>query len=98
MLAAKAGASFVSPFVGRLDDVGTTGMDLIEQVAEIFDIHGIDTEIIAASVRNPIHAIDAARAGSHIATIPYKVIMQMTKHPLTDAGIEKFLDDWKTVK
>ena len=98
LLAAKAGASFVSPFVGRLDDVGTTGMDLIEQVAEIFDIHGIETEIIAASVRNPIHAIDAARAGSHIATIPYKVIMQMTKHPLTDAGIERFLEDWKTVK
>ena len=78
--------------------MGTTGMDLIAQVAEIFDIHGIETEIIAASVRNPIHAIDAARAGSHIATIPYKVIMQMTKHPLTDAGIEKFLNDWKTVK
>ena len=98
LLAAKAGATFVSPFIGRLDDVGTVGIELISQIAEIFDIHGIDTEIIAASVRNPIHAIDAARSGSHIATIPYKVIMQMTKHPLTDAGIERFLKDWETVE
>ena len=98
LLAAKAGATYVSPFVGRLDDVGATGMDLISQIAKIFDIHGIKAEIIAASIRNPIHVTDAALAGSHIATVPYKVIMQMTKHPLTDAGIEKFLKDWEAVK
>ena len=97
LLAARAGATFVSPFLGRLDDVGQTGMTLIEEIAEIFEIHGIDTEIIAASVRNPIHAIDAAKSGAHIATIPYNVIVQMTKHPLTTAGIEKFLKDWETV-
>jgi len=98
LLAAKAGATYVSPFVGRLDDVGTVGMELISQIAKIFDIHGIKAEIIAASIRNPIHVTDAALAGSHIATVPYKVIMQMTKHPLTDAGIEKFLKDWEAVK
>ncbi len=98
LLAAKAGASFVSPFVGRLDDVGTDGVELIAQIAEIFEVQGIETEIISASVRNPIHAIDCARAGADIATIPYKVIMQMLKHPLTDAGIEKFLKDWESVK
>lgn len=97
LLAARAGATFVSPFLGRLDDIGQTGMTLIEDIAAIFDIHGIDTEIIAASVRNPIHAIDAAKAGAHIATIPYNVIEQMTKHPLTTAGIERFLKDWETV-
>ncbi len=95
LLAARAGATFVSPFVGRLDDVGAVGMELIEEIAEIFDIHGIEAEIIAASIRNPIHVTDAALAGSHIATVPYKVIMQMTKHPLTEAGIEKFLKDWE---
>ncbi len=98
LLAARAGATFVSPFLGRLDDIGATGISLIEEIAEIFDIHALDTEIIAASVRNPIHAIDSAKAGAHIATIPYKVIEQMTKHPLTDAGIEKFLKDWESVK
>lgn len=98
LLAARAGATFVSPFVGRLDDIGATGINLIEEIAEIFEIHNIDTEIIAASVRNPIHAIDSAKAGADIATIPYKVIEQMTKHPLTDAGIEKFLKDWEGVK
>lgn len=97
LLAARAGASFVSPFIGRLDDIGETGIELIEEIVEIFEIHDIDTEIIAASVRNPIHAIDAAKAGAHIATIPYKVIMQMTQHPLTNAGIERFLKDWETV-
>ncbi|MBQ7976304.1 MAG: fructose-6-phosphate aldolase [Clostridia bacterium] len=97
LLAAKAGASFVSPFVGRLDDIGRTGMELIEQIAEIFEIHNIDSEIIAASIRNPIHVTDAALAGSHIATVPYKVIEQMLHHPLTDSGIEKFLKDWETV-
>ncbi len=97
LLAAKAGASFVSPFVGRLDDIGRTGMELIEQIAEIFEIHGIESEIIAASIRNPIHVTDAALSGSHIATVPYKVFEQMLVHPLTDSGIEKFLKDWETV-
>ena len=94
LLAAKAGASFVSPFVGRLDDIDRTGMELIKQIADIFKIHNIETEIIAASIRNPLHVTDAALAGSHIATIPYKVIEQMLVHPLTTSGIEKFLDDW----
>lgn len=98
LLAAKAGASYVSPFVGRLDDIGRTGMELIEEIAEIFDVQGIETEIIAASIRNPIHVTDAAKAGCDIATIPYKVIEQMLHHPLTDSGIEKFLKDWDTVK
>lgn len=98
LLAAKAGASFVSPFVGRLDDIGRTGMELIEEIAEIFEIQGIDTEIIAASIRNPIHVTEAAKAGCNIATVPYKVIEQMVHHPLTDSGIEKFLKDWETVK
>ena len=93
LLAARAGASFVSPFLGRLDDIGMPGMELVEEIVEIFDIHGIKTEIIAASVRSQMHVIDAARAGAHIATIPYNVIIQMSKHPLTDAGIEKFLKD-----
>ena len=94
LLAEKAGASFVSPFVGRLDDIDRTGMELIKQIADIFKIHNIGTEIIAASIRSPIHVTDAALAGSHIATIPYKVIEQMLVHPLTTSGIEKFLDDW----
>ncbi|MBQ7096474.1 MAG: fructose-6-phosphate aldolase [Clostridia bacterium] len=98
LLAARAGASFVSPFVGRLDDVGIVGMELISEIGKIFEIHGIETEIIAASIRNPIHVIEAAMSGSHIATVPYNVIIQMTKHPLTDAGIEKFLKDWETVE
>ena len=97
LLAARAGATFVSPFLGRLDDIGMTGMNLIEEIVEIFETHCIDTEIIAASIRNPIHAIEAARVGAHISTIPYNVIMQMTKHPLTDSGIERFLKDWETV-
>lgn len=94
LLAARAGASFVSPFLGRLDDIGMPGMELVEEIVEIFSLHDIQTEIIAASIRNQIHVIDAARAGAHIATIPYKVILQMAKHPLTDAGIEKFMKDW----
>lgn len=97
LLAARAGATYVSPFVGRLDDIGQTGMNLIEEIVTIFDVHGIETEIIAASIRNPIHATDAAKAGAHIATIPYKVIEQMTQHPLTNAGIERFLKDWEGV-
>ena len=97
LLAAKAGASYVSPFVGRLDDVGRVGMELIEEIAEIFEVQNIDTEIIAASIRNPIHVTDAAKAGSNIATVPYKVICQMTEHPLTPAGIARFLKDWESV-
>lgn len=98
LLAARAGATYVSPFLGRIDDVGGTGMELIYDIVEIFDIHAIETEIIAASIRSPLHVIDAAKAGSHIATIPYKVIVAMTKHPLTDIGIDKFLKDWESVK
>ncbi|SHI69967.1 transaldolase [Clostridium cavendishii DSM 21758] len=94
LLAARAGATFVSPFLGRLDDIGMDGMLLIEEIVDIFELHGIKTEIIAASVRGPLHVTRAARAGSHIATVPYSVITQMVKHPLTDAGIEKFLSDW----
>ena len=97
LLAARAGATYVSPFVGRLDDVGQEGINLISEVAEIFNIHGIETEIISASIRNPIHVTSSALAGAHIATVPYKVIEQMTKHPLTDAGIAKFLQDWESV-
>ena len=90
LLAARAGASYVSPFLGRLDDISTPGIDLIEAIADIFAIHNIGTQIIAASIRNPIHVIDCARAGANIATVPYKVLMQMIRHPLTDQGIEKF--------
>jgi len=97
LLAARAGATYVSPFVGRLDDIGQEGINLISEVAEIFAAHGIETEIISASIRNPIHVTSSALAGAHIATVPYKVIEQMTKHPLTDAGIAKFLKDWETV-
>lgn len=98
LLAAKAGASFVSPFMGRLDDIGNGGIQVIEDLAQIFDYYGIETEIIAASIRHPMHVLDCAKAGAHIATIPYKVITQMVKHPLTDAGIEKFLSDYsKTI-
>ncbi|MET3506745.1 fructose-6-phosphate aldolase [Halalkalibacter oceani] len=95
LLAARAGATYVSPFLGRLDDIGHNGLDLISEIVEIFEIHDIPTEIIAASVRHPVHVNEAARRGAHIATIPFKVIQQLTKHPLTDQGIEKFLADWK---
>ena len=98
LLAARAGATFVSPFLGRLDDVGANGVELIKNIAEIYKIHGIKTEIIAASIRNLNHVTEAAKAGAHIATIPYTVILQMANHPLTDAGIEKFLNDWESVK
>lgn len=97
LLAARAGAAYVSPFLGRLDDISQPGIDLVRTIAEIFSIHGIETEIIAASVRNPIHVTDCALAGADIATVPYSVIEQMTKHPLTDAGIEKFQADYKKV-
>lgn len=94
LLAARAGATYVSPFLGRLDDIGQDGLDLISTISEIFAIHGIETEIIAASIRHPLHVTEAALRGAHIATIPYKVIMQLCKHPLTDKGIEAFLKDW----
>lgn len=97
LLAASAGASYVSPFVGRLDDVGTDGVPLISEIAEIFKVHGIKTEIIAASIRHPVHVTAAAKAGAHIATVPYGVIIQMSRHPLTDIGVERFLKDWETV-
>ena len=97
LLAARAGATYVSPFLGRLDDISQPGIDLIRTIADIFQIYALDTKIIAASVRNPIHVIDCALAGADIATIPYKVIEQMTKHPLTDQGIEKFQADYKAV-
>ncbi|WP_026691612.1 fructose-6-phosphate aldolase [Alteribacter aurantiacus] len=95
LLAARAGATYVSPFLGRLDDIGQDGLELITSVRDVFDIHNIDTEIIAASVRHPVHVTEAATRGAHIATIPYKVIEQLASHPLTDAGIEKFLSDWE---
>ncbi len=98
LLAARAGATYVSPFLGRLDDIGMPGMELIDEIVEIFQMHDIKTEIIAASIRNPLHVIDAARAGADIATIPYKIILQMINHPLTDAGIEKFMHDWENKK
>lgn len=98
LLAARAGASYVSPFVGRLDDIGRDGLALIADIAEIFEVHSIRTEIIAASIRHPIHVVECAKAGAHIATIPYKVLVQMLHHPLTDSGIEKFLKDWESVK
>jgi transaldolase len=94
LLAARAGASYVSPFLGRLDDIATSSMELIESIVEIFKIHDIKTEIIAASIRSPLHVVDAARAGAHIATVPANVIRAMLKHPLTDNGIERFMKDW----
>jgi transaldolase len=97
LLAAKAGASFVSPFMGRLDDIGNGGIQVIEDIATIFDYYGFKTEIIAASIRHPMHVLDCAKVGAHIATVPYKIIMQMIKHPLTDAGIEKFIEDYNKV-
>ena len=97
LLCARAGAAFVSPFLGRLDDISVRGTDLISEVAEIFNIHNIQTEIIAASIRHPMHVTDCALAGADIATVPYKVIEQMTHHPLTDAGIEKFQKDYLAV-
>lgn len=98
LLAARAGATYVSPFLGRLDDIGSKGIKLIEDIAEIFAIHDIDTEIISASVRNPIHVLQCAKAGADIATIPYNVIVQMINHPLTTSGIERFLKDYESMK
>jgi transaldolase len=97
LLAAKAGASYVSPFVGRLDDISQDGMGIVEEIRTIFDNYGYEAEIIVASVRNPIHVLNAALIGADIATIPYAVIAQLSKHPLTDIGIDKFLKDWEKV-
>jgi len=95
LMAAKAGAAYVSPFVGRLDDISHVGMDLVEQILSIYENYGFDTEVIVASIRNPLHVLDAALMGADIATIPFKVIQQLIRHPLTDIGLEKFLADWK---
>jgi transaldolase len=95
LMAAKAGASYISPFVGRLDDISHVGMDLVEQIVTIYENYGYETEVIVASIRNPIHVLDAALMGADIATMPFKVIQQLIKHPLTDIGLEKFLADWK---
>lgn len=95
LLAAKAGATYVSPFLGRLDDVGQNGMELVEQILTIFENYGFPTQIIAASIRSPLHVLDAALAGSHIATVPLKILKQLMSHPLTDKGIEAFMKDWQ---
>jgi len=97
LLAAKAGANYVSPFVGRLDDIGHDGMELISQIVQIYDNYGFETEVIVASVRHPQHVLQAALIGADIATIPYRVIKQLAKHPLTDVGLERFLEDWAKV-
>ena len=98
LLAAKAGATYVSPFVGRLDDISQNGMELVREILEIFSNYLFETEIIVASIRNPVHVLDAAKLGADIATIPYKVIEQLARHPLTDQGIQKFSEDWKKVE
>ena len=98
LLAAKAGASYVSPFVGRLDDIGQVGMELISDLVTIYENYGFQSEIIVASIRNPVHVLDAARTGAHVATIPFQVIRQLAKHPLTDTGMDKFLKDWEKTK
>jgi transaldolase len=98
LLAAKAGAAYVSPFIGRLDDISQTGMEVVEQVMAIFNNYGYETEVIVASIRNPLHVLEAALAGADIATIPYKILIQLIKHPLTDIGLAKFLEDWEKVQ
>lgn len=98
LLAAKAGASYVSPFLGRLDDISTNGLNLIEEIMDIFNNYSYDTEVIAASIRHPMHVVECARLGCDIATVPYKVFKQMLHHPLTDSGIERFLKDWESIK
>ncbi len=94
LLSAKAGATYVSPFLGRLDDIAHVGMDLIRQILEIYGNYGFQTQVLAASIRNPLHVVDAALAGAHVATMPFAVLEQLLKHPLTDIGLKKFLDDW----
>ena len=98
LLAAKADATYISPFVGRLDDISTEGMEVIRQTRVIYDNYGFETEILAASLRHPMHVVEAALAGADVATMPYKVVMQLIKHPLTDIGLEKFLADWKKLE
>lgn len=97
LLAAKAGASYVSPFIGRLDDISHQGMELVSQIREIFDNYDFEAEILVASVRHPLHLVEAALLGADVATVPFQVIMNLTKHPLTDKGLQKFLDDWEKV-
>ncbi|MBI5199240.1 MAG: fructose-6-phosphate aldolase [Nitrospirae bacterium] len=97
LLAAKAGATYVSPFVGRLDDISHVGMDIVGQIVEIFDNYAFEAEVIVASIRSPLHVVEAAMMGAHVATIPFNVLEQMLKHPLTDIGIKKFLEDWEKV-
>ena len=97
LLAARAGASYVSPFVGRLDDIGHDGMQLVKDIVEVYQHYDLKTKVIAASIRHPLHCVVAARAGAHIVTVPYSVLMQMINHPLTDIGISRFLADWKKV-
>jgi transaldolase len=94
LLSAKAGSTYISPFLGRLDDIGAIGMDLIRDICQIYKNYGFKTQVLAASIRNPIHVIDAAKAGAHVATMPFSVLEQLIKHPLTDIGLKKFLDDW----
>ena len=94
LLSAKAGAYYISPFLGRLDDIGAIGMDLIRDICEIYRVQGYKTQVLAASIRNPLHVIDAAKAGAHVCTIPFSVLEQLMKHPLTDIGLKRFLDDW----
>ena len=94
LLSAKAGATYISPFLGRLDDIGAVGMDLIRDICEIYRNYGFKTQVLAASIRNPLHVVDAAKAGAHVATMPYAVLESLMKHPLTDIGLKKFLDDW----
>jgi|DewCreStandDraft_1066081.scaffolds.fasta_scaffold00187_11 transaldolase len=98
LLAAKAGATYVSPFVGRLDDISSTGMELVKDIVTIYKNYGYITEVLVASVRHPIHVVEAAKVGAHIATMPYRVFKQLIKHPLTDIGLERFLSDWKKLK
>jgi len=98
LMAAKAGATFASPFVGRLDDLATDGMELIRQICTIYENYGLATEVLVASVRHPIHVVEAAMLGAHVVTMPPKVIAQLVKHPLTDRGLEQFLADWEKVK
>ena len=98
LLGAQAGATYVSPFVGRLDDIGHHGMEVVSETVEIFTKYNLKTQVIAASIRHPLHVLEAAKAGSHIATVPYDVLMKMMKHPLTDIGIARFIEDWKKVK
>ena len=98
LLAAKAGASYVSPFIGRLDDIGHEGMQIVRDIVEVLNIYNFKTEVIVASIRHPLHVIDAAKTGAHVATVPFNVIEKMFKHPLTDIGLERFLKDWEKVK